>query len=64
MSRIDFIKGYNHADETIGKPFRGETVDCAEVAKRLIEGAKMRMNDGINVDYQRGVIERAKRGVK
>lgn len=64
MARIDFIKGYNHADETIGKPHRGETVDCGEVARRLIEGAQRRMNDGINVDYQRGVIARAKRGVK
>lgn len=61
MSRIDFIKGYKHADETIGRPHRGETVDCADVAKRMIEGAQMRINEGINVDYQQGVIARARR---
>lgn len=64
MSNYDFVRGYQHADETIGRPRKGETVDCREVAKRLLDGAERRLEEGCNPDYQRGVIARAKGGVK
>ena len=68
MSRLDFIQGRQYANELLAK----HTVSGMDMlvagmqdwqtptAQHLIDTATQRLADGINPDYQRGVIKRAK----
>ena len=72
MAHLDYLAGRRHADETL-TPFGRARVQVAlfgendwrnQTAKHLIKYATQRQAEGINPDFQRGVIERAKEFLK
>jgi hypothetical protein len=68
MSRLDFIQGRQYADDLLAthtvsgmdKLVAGMQDWQTPTAQHLIDTATQRLDAGINPDYQRGVIERAK----
>jgi hypothetical protein len=68
MSRLDVIQGRQYADDLLAantvsgmdKLVAGMQDWQTPTAQHLIDTATQRLVDGINPDYQRGVIERAK----
>ena len=72
MAHLDYLAGRRHADETLTPTGRasvqvalyGENDWRQQTAKRLIKSATQRFADGVNPDFQRGVIERAQEFLK
>lgn len=72
MSHLDYLAGRRHADElltptgrtTLEALFEGVSGWRRKTAQHLIDTATKRSADGVNPDYQRGVIERAKEYLK
>ena len=66
MSRLDHSQGYRYADELLSNANPVEVVvnaldDWRKItAHALIETAEKRIAACINIDYQKGVLERAR----
>ena len=72
MSHLDYLAGRRHADDLLTASgstnlqavLYGLSDWRRKTAQHLVDTATQRSADGVNPDYQRGVIERAKEYLK